>query len=447
MEARGAHLSLGEWTARVFVVLFLGIILLGVWYLRDVFLLTFFAAIIAIVLQIPVRALQRMGLNRGLSIGVSLAGVIALSVALIILIAPLFAAQVADLIDILPERIEDARDEYDRQTARYNWLPKLDWDDVTEGDIRAFLIDQAGNLTRRIFPFLSGVGGALTSAVFMFFIAMFFITEPGNYLEGLLTLVPRDYRPRALEIFEKLGVMLQRWFIGQLISMTISGILITFVTGVILGLPNAVALGVISGLMEFVPNFGSIIAVIPAVIIALATRPILAPFVILAYFVTQQIQSNLIMPRIMSRQISLPAATILIAQIIGAALFGFLGILLALPLTIVVVVLVREIYVYDILNARLARLETHTRPDGAVYTLVTSEKYRPERLSPGEAARLQAEGRDWFGNDIVEIITPPSPALEQAVRGQQMVWGAILVLTAAQALALVRSLVRSGEGD
>ena len=104
--------------------------------------------------------------------------------------------------------------------------------------------------------------------------------------------------------------------------MMTSGVLITFVTGVILGLPNAVALGAISGLMEFIPNFGSIIAVIPALIIALATRPVLVPFVILAYVITQQVQSNLIMPRIMSRQISLPAATILLAQIIGAALFG-----------------------------------------------------------------------------------------------------------------------------
>jgi len=280
----------------------------------------------------------------------------------------------------------------------------------------------------------------------MFFIAVFFVVEPINYLEGMLTLIPRGYRPRALEIFEKLGRMLQRWFVGQLISMMTSGVLITFVTGVILGLPNAVALGAISGLMEFIPNFGSIIAVIPALIIALATRPVLVPFVILAYVITQQVQSNLIMPRIMSRQISLPAATILLAQIIGAALFGFLGILLALPLTIVVTVLVREIYVYDVLNARPARLQTHLRPDGTTYTLVTGETYRPERLSPGEAARLQAEGRDWFGEDIVEIITPASPALEQAARGQQMVWWALLALTVAQMLALVRSLVGSG-GD
>ena len=239
---------------------------------------------------------------------------------------------------------------------------------------------------------------------------------------------------------------LRRWFVGQLISMTISGVLITLVTGMILGLPNAPALGVLSGLMEFVPNFGSIIAVIPAVIIALAKDPVLVPFTILAYLITQQIQSNVIMPRIMARQISIPAASILIAQIIGAALFGFMGVLLALPLAIVVMVLVREIYVFDILNARPATIESGVRPDGTTYHSVTADVYRPEELTPGEAARLQAEGRDLFAHqdgEIVEIITPVSPALEQTARNQQAVWLALLVLTVAQGLALLRSLIGS----
>jgi hypothetical protein len=241
-----------------------------------------------------------------------------------------------------------------------------------------------------------------------------------------------------------LAQMLQRWFLGQLFSMMMSGVLITFVTGVILGLPNAVALGVVSGVMEFIPNFGSIIAVIPAVIIALAEDPILVPFTILAYLLTQQFQSNVIMPRIMSRQISIPAASILITQIIGAALFGFMGVLLALPLAIVVMVLVREVYVYDVLNARAARIMLQARPDGTTFARVTTDVYRPVQFSPGEAARLHAEGHDLFAEregEVVEIITPPSPALEQAVRGQQAVWMAILVLTVAQGLALIRSLL------
>lgn len=444
MQADEHKHAANSWTLRALVVLLLVTLFLAIWELRDILLLTFLAMIVAIVLQIPVRYLQRIGVNRGLSIAVSAVGALVGLSALLVLIVPVFVVQIRDLADALPEFIENAQIEYDSLEEDYAWLPAIDWDEATEGDVQDFVIDQAGGLSQRVFPFLSGLGGAITSLFFMFFIAIFFITEPANYLEGLLTLVPRSYRPRALEIFEQLGGLLQRWFVGQLISMTLSGIMITFVTGVILGLPNAASLGVLAGLMEFVPNIGSIIALVPALIIALAEDPILVPFTILAYLITQQVQSNVIMPRIMARQVSLPAASVLIAQIIGAALFGFLGVLLALPLAIVVMVLIREIYVHDILNAQSAQLETYTRPDGTTYTLVTSDVYRPEDLSPGAAARLQAQGEDLFGRtgeDVVEIITPPSPALEQAVRGQSAVWLAILALTVAQGLALIRSLL------
>lgn len=444
MPTTSPRLSLGDWTLRVLVVLLLGALFLALWTLRDVFLLTFLAIIIAIVLQMPVQRLQRVGLSRSLSIAISMLSFIALLVLLVILVVPAIASQVRTLADELPGFIEDAQDSYDDIQANNDWLPVIEWDNVTEGDVSEFLIRQIGDLSRSIFPFLSGIGGVITNLLFLLFIAIFFISEPANYLEGLLTLVPRNYRPRALEIFETLGNLLQRWFIGQLISMTLSGIMITFVTGVILGLPNPGALGVLAGVMEFVPNFGSIIAVVPAVIIALAEDPVLVPFTILAYLITQQIQSNVIMPRIMSRQISIPAASILIAQIIGAALFGFLGVILALPMAIVVMVLVREIYVFDTLNARPAKIETDTRPDGSIYHRVTSDVYRPEDLTPGEAARLQAEGRDLFDlqdDEFLEVITSAPPELEQVTRGQQAVWTALLVLTVAQTLALLRTVI------
>jgi predicted PurR-regulated permease PerM len=444
MTAGGDPLSLGAWTQRVFVTLLLGALFISVWALREVFLMTFLAIILAIVLHIPVRRLQRLGFPRSLSVFIALAGSVLIVVLLFVLLVPVFVIQVRALVDDLPEFIDQAQATYDEQAAQVDWLPDIDWDTITEGNISDLLIEQLSKLPRNIFPFLSGVGGAITSTIFIFFITVFFITGPASYMEGLLTLFPRAYRPRALEVFERLATMLQRWFVGQLLSMTMSGLAIAFITGVILGLPNAAALGVISGLMEFVPTFGSIIAVVPAVIIAVAEDPILVPFTILAYLLTQQVQSNVIMPRIMARQIQIPAASILIAQIIGAALFGFLGVLLALPLAIVVMVLVREVYVHDILNAKAARIEVLPRPDGTHYRRVTTETYRPETLSPGEAAAARAAGADLPGlghAEIVEIITPPSPALEQASRSQQAVWMAILVLTVAQGVALVRSLV------
>jgi predicted PurR-regulated permease PerM len=448
MHASPGRTSLGDFTLRIVVILLLVVTALAAWRLRDALMLTFLAAIVAIALHVPVRRLERIGFSRGASVLVTFAGLIAVAVLLIALIVPVFVKQVSSLVDELPNAFDQARDEYDTQASHHDWLPKVDWDQITKGSASDFILKQTGNLSRNIFPFLTGIGGVLANLVVVVFISLFFIISPANYLEALLTLVPRGYRPRALEIFQELGRTLQRWFIGQLISMTLLGMMITFVAGVILGLPNPIALGVFAGLLEFIPNFGSLISVCLAILIALADDPGLVPWVILAYFVTQQVQSNLIMPRIMSRQLSIPAAAILIAQVIFAALFGFLGLLLAMPLAVVIMVLIREIYVFDILNTRPAQIETHVRADGSVFQSVTLDRYRPEALSPGEAAKLFAQGKDPFEDDdrqIVEIVTPPSPALEQAARGQQAVWLAILTLAAAQALALVRSLLSKSE--
>ncbi len=448
MQNARSRMTLGEWTSRVFVALFLYVLFLGAWRLRDILLLAFFATILAIVLHVPVAALQRMGLPRGLSVLISLVGMIALVTLLVVLIVPVMAEQVSALANELPDLMQSARDQYDSLSRDYSWLPKINWDQVTEGSVPDFVMNQAGTMSREVFPFLSGVGGAITSLFFVLLIAIFFVLEPFNYLELLLMAVPRSYQPRALEIFHRLGTLLQRWFIGQMISMTSSGILIALTTGFIFKLPNAAALGVIAGVMEFVPNFGSIIALIPAIVIALAKDPILVPFVILNYLVVQQVQSNIIMPRIMSRQISMPAAAILLAQIIAGALFGVIGILLALPMAIVVKVLLREVYVTDLLNTAETRIETRTRANGTRFTVVTSRAQRPEQLSPGEAASLLAAGEDVFAageGQVVEIVTPPSPVAEQNARTQQVVLGAILALVAAQALALIHSLLSSRE--
>ncbi|HML22664.1 MAG TPA: AI-2E family transporter [Aggregatilinea sp.] len=434
----------GQYAMKLFIAMLMVVLALAAWTLRDALLLIFLAVIIALALQMPVQRLQRLGLSRGLSVLASFGGLIALIVILLLLVVPVLVEQVSSIVEQLPDAYDQARDQYDEQVQKHDWLPEINWDQLTGDDLRNFVMDQSKQLPQRVFPFFSGVGAIITSLIVLVFISLFIVTGPTDYLEGALTLVPRGYRARALEVFILLGQGLQRWFVGQLISMSILAVMIAAGTGLILGLENPLALGVFAGVMEFIPNFGSVIGVIPGVLIALAEDPALVPWVILVYLGTQQIQSNLIGPRLMSRQVDLPAAIVLISQVIASALFGFMGLLLAVPLAVVIMILIKEVYVTDMLNSRNARLETHFRPDGGEYFVVTTTAFRPEKLSPGEAARLMAQGRDPFEaaeGQIVEIITPPSPTAERAARGQQMVWVALLGLVVAQGLALLRSLI------
>lgn len=436
--------SIGHFTLKLFIALLMGALALVAWQLRDALLLIFLAVIVALALQMPVQQLQRLGLSRGLSVLASFSGLIALIVLLLLLVVPVLIEQVSSTAEQIPDAYDQAREQYDQQVEKHDWLPKIDWNQLTEEDLRNFVVDQTRQLPQRVFPFLSGIGAVVTSLIVLVFISLFIVTGPTDYLEGALTLIPRGYRARALEIFVLLGRGLQRWFVGQLISMSVLAAMIAFGTGVLLGLENPVALGMFAGLMEFIPNFGSVIGMIPGLLIALAQDSSLVPWVVVLYLVTQQIQSNLIGPRLMSRQVDLPAAVVLISQVIASALFGFMGLLLAVPLAVVITILTKEVYVTDLLNSRIARLETHFRPDGGEYFVVTTTPYRPEELSPGEAARLLAQGRDLFEGmerEIVEIITPPSPSAEGAARGQQLVWVALLGLVVAQGLALLRALI------
>ena len=136
----------------------------------------------------------------------------------------------------------------------------------------------------------------------------------------------------------------QRWFLGQLVSMTIIGILSTVALSLI-GIPFALLLGIFSGLVSFMPFVGPAISVIPPVLLALIGTPVDALWVILAYASIQMIESYLIYPLVMSRAVSLHPAVVMFALLIMGTLFGFVGVLLAVPLVTALHVLLLELWI------------------------------------------------------------------------------------------------------
>ncbi|MGI8670701.1 MAG: AI-2E family transporter, partial [Aridibacter sp.] len=135
-------------------------------------------------------------------------------------------------------------------------------------------------------------------------------------------------------------------------SMTINGIL-TFLGLWFLGIPFAIPLGIIAGLMSFIPNIGPLIAGFPAVIIALSLSPTQALYVSILYLAVQNLDGFLITPLIQKRAVSIPPVLIIAAQLLLAVIFGFLGLLLAVPLVAIVFVMVKMIYVEDILDRQV----------------------------------------------------------------------------------------------
>ena len=189
---------------------------------------------------------------------------------------------------------------------------------------------------------LLGVGDLLVTL----FIAVYMAASPGMYRRGLVLLVPPAGHKRAHEVLDLTGEALWKWMIGQFVSMLLVGL----VTGLglwAIGVPAAVPLGIIAGIFEFIPLIGPIIAAVPAVLIAFAQSPETALWTALLYILIQQLEGNAIQPIVQKRVVDLPPVITIAAVAAGGLLFGILGMFLATPLAVVVLVLVNTLYIED----------------------------------------------------------------------------------------------------
>jgi predicted PurR-regulated permease PerM len=160
---------------------------------------------------------------------------------------------------------------------------------------------------------------------------------------------PHRSRAKAEEVLGKMAIMLQRWLITQLVAMIAVGA-ITVVTLMVLQVPSALALGVLAGLLEFVPIIGPIIASIPAIAMALLDSPQKALLVTLAFVGIQQVESQVITPLLMKEGVDLPPVLTIVVQAIMATVFGFIGLVVAVPLLATAMVPIKMLYVEDIVG-------------------------------------------------------------------------------------------------
>lgn len=222
-------------------------------------------------------------------------------------------------------------------------------DDGTSRTLRDALGERMGSVARYVGPLLSRTATVVGGILLVTFVAVYLAVEPRTYRNGLLLLVPQRARDRAREVMEATATVLRRWLVTQLIGMVIIGVVSTGVL-LALGVQAAVALGVVAGLLEFIPFVGPIIAAVPAVAMAFLDSPEKALWVTVAYVVIQQLESNLLMPILMREGLELPPILTLLAQGALALIFGFLGVVVAVPLLAAVVVPIKMLYVRDVVG-------------------------------------------------------------------------------------------------
>lgn len=336
-------MNLGQWIGLIAIVLSLYIL----WQIKEVLLLMFAAVVLATTLNRLAKRFQRSGMKRVfavlLSVGIFIAGI----VVFFLLIVPPFIQQFQELTFRVPQGFElfnrwlDAlRTRIPSQLVPY--IPDLN-----------SLIQQAQPIINRVlgnsFAFVSGSLEVLLKVLLVLVLTGMILADPHAYRKVFVRLFPSFYRRRVEGILDKCEISLQGWITGAFIAMSVVA-LMSVVGLSFLSVKAALALGILAGFLNLIPNLGPTISVVPAMAIALLDNPWKAVAVLALYLVIQQVESNGITPYVMAQQVSLLPAVTLIAQLFFVTFFGFLGLFLALPLTVVAKIWLQEVLIKDVLD-------------------------------------------------------------------------------------------------
>lgn len=317
---------------KVFIVALFVIVLLLLKSTFSVLLMILAAAIIALYFHGLAGLIERkIKLSKGWSMVLSI-----LSTFIIVgLMSWLIGAKVQGQLTNLSERLPEMAVQAKNQLNQYAWGRAIL--DQTSGQGSEKLI-----LTAK--RFFNSTFGILGDIYIILFLGIFFTADPRIYKNGVIALIPRQHKEEGKQILDKLGQTLKSWFKGKLFSMAVVAIL----TGIglsILGVPMVFALALIAGILNFIPNFGPIIAMVPAVLIGLTQGMNTALIIACMYVLIQMVESNLITPAVQKKLVSIPPALIIIGQLVVGSVTGYLGILLATPVVLIIMVMVRELYV------------------------------------------------------------------------------------------------------
>ncbi|PWC80150.1 hypothetical protein TSH64_33995 [Azospirillum sp. TSH64] len=313
-------------TWKVLIVAGVAALSIFLWRISGTLLLIFTGVLFAILLQRLTGYVQRAtGLGHGWSLAIVLLTLVLLVGGGGWLMGTSMAAQLGQLQEQVTKAMgmlpDGWRDRIMEQGKEWPWMNQLS-------------------------SFASGLVYVVGDGVVVMFAALYLAASPGLYQRGVVLLVPPRGQKRACEVMDVAGDSLWKWLIGQLVAMAAVGTMIA--VGLwLLGIPSALALGIVAGLMEFIPLVGPFLAAVPALLIGFAQSPQDALWVAGLYLVIQQIEGNVITPLLQKRVVDLPPVVTIGAIAAGGVLFGIMGMFLATPLAVVVLVLVNLLYIED----------------------------------------------------------------------------------------------------
>ena len=324
--------TLSEYARRVVVTLaLLGLAALA-WRLLEVFVLIFAGGILAIVLTSLACVVGRFTPLKGTwALVASTVGLVALLAGSAILLGLRITDQLSDLMQAVRHAGDQLRAGLEHNAAGRALLHSVS-------------SPSSGSPMSELTSAATDTAGAITDCVVIVFIGLFLAVDPDLYRRGLLSLVPHSRQNTVAALLESVVQALRQWLGGVLVAMLAVGV----ITGVglwILGVPLALSLALLAGLLEFIPYVGPIVSAIPAILVGFASSPMLAVEVTGLYLLVHVIEGYILVPVIQKKAVALAPALGITAVLIFGVLIGPLGIVLAHPLMVTTMVLVRKLYI------------------------------------------------------------------------------------------------------
>jgi predicted PurR-regulated permease PerM len=359
---RTTRASLGWRTATIAgVVLAIAACLFLIIYASSGFLLLFAGILFAVFLDALTRALGVIApIGRGLRLTIVCIATSLAAIGFITSVGVTAVSQTPDLIRTLEREIRSI----EQMLQEYN-VVNLVSEEITDGNGENGDEATNGSATRSSglsdwLPDPSGLFGQVRAAFATTFgvignigviliVGVFLAAQPQLYRDGAVKLVSIQSRERFGEVLDEVGVTLRFWLMGQFVTMAIIGIVVYAALAVV-GMPGAILLGLAAGVLNFIPVLGPILAGIPIILVAMSQDWWVVGYALAVYCVIQFLEGNVLTPLIQRKAVSLPPALIMASLVIMGILFGFVGIILATPFAAVMMVLVKRLYIEDVLG-------------------------------------------------------------------------------------------------
>lgn len=308
--------------------------------IATLFMLVIYAIALSYILNPLVNIIEKRGIKRSYSVLIIFLALIVLIILALVAIVPKLSAEFRNLVKQLPDYFNKIYDYFNDLFIRYsNYIDNMppEFQAIKEAilenlnTIQVDILNYLGNITSSMITTFSKIASFVIVPILTFY----FLRDKDYFKKRIILLIPKKQRKDIVQIGRDIDKALGKFIRGQLLVCAFVGIS-TSIALLIIGVDFAVIIGLVAGIADIIPYFGPVIGIFPAVIFALLEGPMKALWVIISFIIIQQIEGDIIAPKIVGESVGVHPVVIMLALLIGGSYFGIIGMIFAIPMTIVI---------------------------------------------------------------------------------------------------------------